>query len=50
MNRASYSNVAGKTAAVCKALAQALDAYYNTYDRETGELMRTLATWVEANM
>lgn len=52
MIRANYSNVAGKTALVtlCKALAQALDAYYNSYDRETGELMRALVAWIEANM
>jgi hypothetical protein len=32
-----------------KALGQLLDAYYNSYDRETSDLMRALAAWVEKN-
>lgn len=31
---------------LCKALAQAIDATYNSYDRSTGDLMQALADFV----
>lgn len=34
---------------LCRGLAQALDAYYNSYDRETSDLLGALAAWVEKN-
>jgi hypothetical protein len=35
--------------ALCKALGQLLNAHFASFDRETSELMRALAAWVEAN-
>jgi hypothetical protein len=35
--------------ASAKALGQLLDAYYPSFDRETSDLMRALAAWVEKN-
>lgn len=34
---------------MAKAFAQLLDAYFNSWDRETSDLMRSLAAWVEKN-
>jgi hypothetical protein len=34
---------------MAKAFSQLLDAYYNSFDRETADLMRSLAAWVEKN-
>lgn len=33
-----------------RGLAQLLDAYYPTFDRETSDLMSALAAWVEKNV
>lgn len=32
---------------MAKAFAQLIAAHFNSYDRETGDLMRSLAAWVE---
>lgn len=34
---------------LCRGLGQMLDAFYNSYDRETSDLMSALAAWVEKN-
>lgn len=34
---------------MAKAFGQLLNAYYADFDRETSELMRALASWVEKN-
>jgi hypothetical protein len=32
---------------LCKALGQLLNSYFNTFDRETSDLMQALAAFVE---
>ncbi len=34
---------------IAKAFARLLDAYYQTYDRETAAVMSALADWVRKN-
>lgn len=39
----------GAILTLCKGLGQLLAAYYISLDRETSDLMRSLAAWVEKN-